>query len=217
MQSEHLSCGVARQKAMAGRSILWITIIGGIAFGAPRAGLAEKRAIPGRQAICGPQCVQLILAQYGEKAKLLGLIDEIQGTRIEEGSSMDALRVALQQRGLHTCPMKIGEDVRIEWPHPVLLHLKGQDVDNHFAVQLPSPDSSQARIWLRPGELRMAPWEEAACWRSGTVLLTAPEPIRDPHLAFHSQHKRWWWLAVPVGSLFLCFPFFRYLTRKKET
>ncbi len=164
-----------------------------------------EQEVAGPGAICGPQCVQRILRHFGMEESLVDLIREIQPTDVSEGSTLDVLQRALRKRGLHTAAMKIGPRVRIQWPHPVLVHLRRDDGEGHYVVQFPSSTQHEERFWLGPGGMQTVARGTVSARRSGALLLVSPEPISDPSEAFVVTSGSWWWAAVPISIVVLCF------------
>src|SRR5687768_5338967 len=127
---------------------------------------------------CGPRCTHFILNYYGIPADLYELITEIHDPGVMQGTSLEAIKGALERRGVHTSAIQIGSSSYLNWPHPVIVHLPGAQLGGHYVVQLsPSAGDDQHLVWLGlQGKTRVSVQRLAAA-RSGVVLLTSPEPI----------------------------------------
>lgn len=85
------------------------------------------------QRVCGPRCVQWVLARYGIEADLVQLVRETQWPDFEAGASFHAMQAALERRGLFTQALK---SPSIEnWDVPIIIQerLAGEAIA-HFAV-----------------------------------------------------------------------------------
>ncbi len=155
----------------------------GLMFLAWSAILATVAAAAG-QPYCGPWCVEYVLKYYGHDADLIALIREIQWPDLESGASLDAMDRALRTRGLHTFAMTISPEARLNWPFPVILHLRGEGgSQGHFVVWLPPSRTDEAQVWWGLDGIHRVSESQLAAQRSGAVLLTSPQPIEDPPCA----------------------------------
>ena|GEM_PF-3531482 len=143
--------------------------------------------------ICGPKCVQEMLRLYGkENEDIIRLVREIQWPEVRKGATLANVAQALEKRGIHTFAMSISPSARIVWQHPVIVHLNpkpGEEM-GHFVVWLPESQGDTVRIWNMSVNIQQ---ENERLWskeRSGAVLLTSPEPIRDPGKALK-------WVGLP--------------------
>jgi Peptidase C39 family len=171
--------------------------------------------------VCGPRCVQYVLRHFGLSADLSDLIHEMQWPEIERGTNLVAIQEALQKRGVFTRAVRVGTDVELRWPHPVIVHLSAADQEiGHFVVQLPSDEPGNAIVWIGLDGWVMGDKQKLAARRSGFVLLTAPEPILDPMSGFvvpdsGSRFRRWGLiLATALATLALSKYF---LSRRAKT
>ncbi len=168
---------------------LWFVALRATAFGQP-VDLAGALGSPPRDLVCGPRCVQFLIQYYFKKnLDLTDLVREIQWPDIERGARLDTISESLQKRGLFTCPMRIGSEMRIDWPYPVLVHLgKNLDENGHFVVWLPTSSSGKDEIWFGVDGVRQEIPYDLARKRSGFILLTAPKPILNPKAAIYERN-----------------------------
>jgi hypothetical protein len=175
-------CVVGDARAQAGRSA------------AGRAG--RPPLTPQADLTCGPRCVLAILGYYGKPEEdLIELVREIQWPDLESGSTLASLGEALQRRGIFTKAMTIGANARLRWPHPVVIHIRGERGGGHYVVWVPSASKGEARVWAGLGGWQRGPWEEVARGRSGAILITAPAPIRHPEAAVYDPVQE----VLPLG------------------
>ena len=142
--------------------------------------VADETRIDG---LCGPRAVQRVLAWYGIDAELHALAAEIQP--LAENSSMAALQDALGKRGIDATAFDVGSSIRIHCSRPAIVHLRGRNGFEHFAVVLPQGTSTslegqppkcaadESCLWLGPDDVQCVPDELFGDLRSGPVLLTA--------------------------------------------
>jgi ABC-type bacteriocin/lantibiotic exporter with double-glycine peptidase domain len=153
-------------------------------FGARSGRVVAPSAVKGgprevNDLICGPRCVQFVLAHYTHDADLIELAKEIQWPNVEAGATLHDLANALSKRGVHTKPIRVNNSASpLRWPHPVILHLNVANGRGHYVVWAPTPGGGDGEIWLGPQEQRTK-WEKLWERRSGFALLTSPEPIGD--------------------------------------
>jgi hypothetical protein len=125
--------------------------------------------------------VQRILQYFGQDEDLLSLIRELQWPAIESGTSLKALREALERRGIHSVAVSIDRDHEIDWPKPAIVHLSNCGY-NHYVVWLPpQPPKLGARLWNGGSSTQFAA-ANFNSMRSGPVILTSDAPIDDPAL-----------------------------------
>lgn len=136
--------------------------------------------------VCGPRCLQYILNWYDKDEDLIDLVREVQWPDLEAGATMASLDKAMQSRGIHTFPMRVGADARFCWHSPVLLHLLGEGGESgigHFVVWLPSSDATHANVWAGLAGVQSGSAEALAGRCSGYALLTSGREITDPSSA----------------------------------
>lgn len=128
--------------------------------------------------VCGPRCVQYVLAHYGRDADLMSLVREMQWPHLEAGSSVGSVERALSDRGIEVASIADIAAKDLTWPTPVIVHLR--DVTNHqvghFAVLLQN-DGKNVRLWMGMEgvvELSLSGLRERF---SGVAVLTALTPI----------------------------------------
>lgn len=148
--------------------------------------------------VCGPRCVQYLLQYYGREADLIELVREIQWPDLASGASLDALDKALNERGIHTFGMQLAPQARLEWPYPVLIHLKVEGAEiGHYAVWLPS-SSGKVALWNGLLGIQQVSGGELAKCGTGAILLTAPKTITNPASAVKGA-------GLPTFTWVLCF------------
>lgn len=147
--------------------------------GSSKASSTEQKTENFGSQICGPRCVQRVLAEYGQDVDLLELVKEIQWPATENGSSFEQLAQALEKRGIHSKSVVLKPPVRIEWNHPAIVQINQGDV-SHFVVWMPpSKPDSIGRVWdesLTDAVKAPGGFEQL---RSGPVLLTSDQPILE--------------------------------------
>lgn len=160
--------------------MLFLATAIGCAYSPARA-LADEPVPLGGNVYCGPQCVKRVLRYFDINVDLPDLVREIQWPDVYSGSSMDALRSALESRGLLTRAVTIPKTVDIDWTHPVIVHLRRKN-EEHFVVWLPEGvDSTSPVVWdsslglLGSGDALPA----FNALRTGPVLLTSDRAIAD--------------------------------------
>jgi hypothetical protein len=140
--------------------------------------------------VCGPRCVRQILGIYGmPEPDLIDLVREMQWPDIEAGSSLAAVDEALRRRGVHTARLRVGPQVRVRWPHPVIIHIDGDEGGGHYIVRVPSDSDRYETVWTGLGGWRRGPWDEVSRGRSGAILITAPVPIHRPSDALYDPSR----------------------------
>jgi ABC-type bacteriocin/lantibiotic exporter with double-glycine peptidase domain len=164
------------------RILCTCVVVGSVQGGANCHGLETADG----DAYCGPRCTHFVLAQYGIQSNLYDLASQLAEP---EGASLSRIKLALESNGLFTYAFEVGNDVAIDWPHPVIVHLRGKNHGGHYVVQLPSSQTGKARLWLGlEGEV-IVPTETLSGSRSGAVLLTSPSRIENPELAFRNANR----------------------------
>jgi hypothetical protein len=156
-----------------------------------------------RDSICGPRCVQMILAQYDKEVDLMDLVKETQWPEIENGANLAALEKALKSRGVFTCAIKLAPEAELVWKHPVLVHVDDGGTLGHFVVWIPPSASRPPVVWEWLKGTREWSHRQGPSW-SGNVLLTAPRPIEDPASAVRSPHSTRMVLIVLGAVLVAC-------------
>ena len=157
---------------------------------------------PGRMdVLCGPRCADFVLDfLHRPNPGIASLAKEMAPPDHMPGTTFDAIKTAIERRGVHTAALKIPADAVISWPYPVIAHLKSNRFpDGHFCIWLPSSSWWQVHVWLaKPGTVATI-WDEStfAAERSGYVLLTSPDPIIDPERAVAFPVLR----ALTIGIL----------------
>ncbi len=136
--------------------------------------------------VCGPRSLQYILSTLKPSAApdLLEIVTRVQ-PEFEKGSSLPRLKDYLEDQGLFTAAIKPASNSTIVWPHPVLLHLRGEN-DNlgHYVVLLPTSDRSIATMWSGlAGITRMPTWRLSERIDGG-ALLVSPQPIKEATFFF---------------------------------
>jgi len=150
------------------------------------------------QSVCGPRCVRRVLQYFGRDAELVDLIREMQDGDVERPSSLEAVSVALEKRGVRSFAMRIASDAVLRWRYPVVVHLDGKATPGHFAVWLPTSTSHATEVWMGLALVETMSAREFGRRRSGAVLLTSDEPITDPGDSVSSLRR------VTAGALFYC-------------
>lgn len=157
--------------------------------------------------ICGPLCARLILQKLGKEADLTALIREIQWPNLEQGTTLDALAGALENRGLYTHALRVAPGTRLRWPWPVLVHYQPHHGNvGHFAVWTPEPNGrgDDFTVWDPKLCCGRNPEAEFSRRMSGAVLLVAPGPITDPGSAVGmGQFERRCWNCAAILSFLL--------------
>ena len=141
------------------------------------------------QSVCGPRCVRCVLRHFGRDEDLLDLIREMQEGDVDQPSSMEAVSMALEKRGIRTFAMRLAPGAVLQWPHPVVVHLQAEGEPGHFAVWLPTSTPIATEPWMGLGLLRTMTGREFGRRRSGAALLTSDEPITYPGDAVSSLRR----------------------------
>ncbi len=133
----------------------------------------------GYDMFCGPRCVQYILAQYGQKAQLPELIEEMQERYWRNGCSLMAVNQALNKRGIHTHALQVSGDTTLVCSTPMVVHLAptNEKDTGHFVVQLPSTPTEPVPLWTGLAGVQLMDLDELRKKRSGAALLTSSKPI----------------------------------------
>lgn len=141
---------------------------------------------------CGPRCVQAVLRYYGRREELRPLVDEIQDSDWRRGSTLAAIQSALERRDIHTAALRISNETRIDWPNPVIMHLRPLRSDGigHFVVILPQDASDSAAVWCGLSGVQRVKPHVLMDASSGVILLTASTPIQTPLLAVRRSAER---------------------------
>lgn len=152
----------------------------------------------GGDVVCGPRCVQFLLRWYDKGDEdLIALARELQWPELEAGASLQGIQVALENRGIHTYPMRVSPAATLQWSHPVLLHLhRGTDSDDgralgHYVVWLPSSTGADHDVWNGLAGTSTRPRRHVEGRMSGAILLTSPFPITDPSQAVRRNVFPW--------------------------
>ena len=170
--------------------------------------------------LCGPLAVLKVLQECGREGELISIVQDCETNSAQVGASMLDLSDCLQKRGVSTASIWIGSDMRIEWRHPVILHLhESSENGGHYVVQLPCEERNHARVWFGPGREALISNAELATRRSGAVLLTAPHPIPHPTKAVtqidSALWKPWVWAAVSLVVIAV-HKYFRLFSQSEE-
>lgn len=140
--------------------------------------------------ICGPRCVQYVLAHFGIDSDVIDLAKEIQWPDLESGASLKKLADAMEARGLHTCALRINASQNIKWQFPVIFHTNPENSRiGHFQVWLPGSNDSGVQIWDGREGLISIPQDEWMRLRSGAILLLSPETISNPETAITESSR----------------------------
>ena len=150
----------------------------------------EKNPERERDIICGPRCVQYVLAHFGIDSDVIDLAKEIQWPDLESGASLKKLADALEARGLHTCALSINASQKLKWQFPVIFHTNPENSRiGHFQVWLPGSNDSGVQIWDGREGLISIPQDEWMRLRSGAILLLSPETISNPETAITESSR----------------------------
>ncbi len=171
--------------------------------------------------VCGPRCVQYILKHYGQQVELHDLIQELQWPNLEAGSNLADLQKSLNKRGIHTAAIQLSPGAKLDWPEPVLVHLKlGTSITpetlGHFVVWLPSSTNDIVHLWFGPKGVHQGTNARFAGICSGGMLLISRNPIADSQLAVYGSVREWiasrvlWTGAV----LFVCASVYRLIVNR---
>jgi len=134
---------------------------------------------------CGPRCVQFVLEHFGQREDLRPLVQEIQDRDWRRGSTLAALQLALERRGLYTTALRVGARSRVDWPTPVIAHLNPQTATGlgHFVVLLPGGGDGGLRVWCGLAGVQPVSCKQFSGLWSGAVILTSEVPIEAPFAA----------------------------------
>lgn len=137
--------------------------------------------------LCGPRCALEVLKYYGNDVRdvleVAKHLDQFDG---ERGTTLASIARYLESQGVHTKIISLASDIEVDWPYPAIAHLVGGGATGHFIVLMPqatrNPDLGPL---VYDG---VAQWRrmERSSWiqlRSGVVMLTAPQEIRDHQIA----------------------------------
>ena len=133
----------------------------------------ERIHIDGLSMACGPRAVEEIMKFYGLPCSFIDLFDEISPN--EEGSSMLDLALCLENHGIKTLPVDLGENLQIRWPFPILVHLKDRK-GGHFAV-LRVSEINRVELSLGQGAFKNGSWKDLRGICSSSMLLTSDKEI----------------------------------------
>jgi len=126
---------------------------------------------------CGPRCVQFVLGSFEIQEDLIELVVEIKGGNLDEGASFLSLQHALEERGLHTMPIRTSLDwVLHEWGEMAIVHCENRNKEGHFVVLDSRSRSGNGQFWdgLRGMYLQLP----ADLQSTENFLLVSAEEIR---------------------------------------
>lgn len=135
---------------------------------------------------CGPYCIQYLLKSHlNLHVDVVDLIKETQWPSLEAGADLQHLQECLNSRGVSTSAQLIDHADDLNWPAPVLVHLKqavdsAGSSDQHFVVWLPSSTGQRIEIWDGGNGFRTMAPSAFRSLRSGYVLLTSKNAITNP-------------------------------------
>ncbi len=171
---------------------------GALASDPPKAAGVPERA---QDLVCGPRCIQYVLRHYGQDADLIDLVKEVQWPNLEAGATLAAVETALNKRGIHTQAISITAGGRLQWPHPVVLHVRGDGDLGHFVVWLGRTEAGADVVWDGLSGSQTGPWDKLYTHCTGTALLTAPAPIDCPQDAVERMASPMATACVAVAGL----------------
>ncbi|MDR0610070.1 MAG: hypothetical protein LBG58_08175 [Planctomycetaceae bacterium] len=130
---------------------------------------------------------------YGkEQEDIIRLVREIQYPELLEGATLSKVAEALEKRGIYTFAMKIKPSAAACLELSGVMHLspRSKEQIGHYVVGLPDSHDNDLHIWN--GDQGIQNHQERIWFqeRSGTVLLTSPEPITRPDKAVK-------WVGLP--------------------
>ena len=180
------------------------TVLAAISCNSCVADGAARKPVPRGDFVCGPRCVQYVLRNYGVQSRLVDLVREIQWPAIEDGATLDSLERAFNSRSISTCAITIAPGCQLNWPYPVIVHLKETDGQlGHFVVWLPTSQRSMADVWTGLDGIQRGSAFKLAAKMSGAVLLTANMPITNPHEAVRRATRDPLWFRASTGGLLI--------------
>jgi len=158
---------------------------------------AQDAATVVGEAVCGPRCVEFVLAWYGRPVEASDLVWELQGGQPDRMVSAAALDEALRRRGVHTRVVRVDGWDAPTWPHPAVLHLRQPNGAGHFVVWVPPKDGRAAALWDGREGFTAGLTSTQVTGLSGVVVLTSPDPIPEtPTIEVGTETPRWpLWLA----------------------
>jgi ABC-type bacteriocin/lantibiotic exporter with double-glycine peptidase domain len=171
---------------MLASSVVWLggSVRHGLADEPPtnESSATEARNGPSGDIVCGPRCVQFLLRYYGrEDEQLIDLVRELQWPQLEAGTSLADIEANLRRHAIHTHALSLGAAARLDWPHPVVVHLDASDrTMGHFVVLLPPMDGDVVTVWAGLQGIASGNWLTLRTRMSGYALLTSPTPIARP-------------------------------------
>lgn len=195
--------------SMTRRSFCIVAIIACCRLGVVEsADRADDRLRRMSDVVCGPRCAQFVLDRFGIQTDLVRLVEETQWPRFEEGTTLRLLEEALARRGIESAPLRIDPSARLDWPHPVIAHMRPPTVDEpgHYIVLLPEKIDGKVKVWDGLAGTRVMTSDEFHDRCSGTVLLTSPTPIDDPLAAVRrpvGRRARLWLIAGGIAASIL--------------
>ncbi len=141
---------------------------------------------------CGPRCVQFVLDHFRSKVELIDLVREMQWPNVEAGTTLETVRNALTSRGVYTAALDIAPHARLDWPHPVIVHLNASRGKlGHYVVWLPEPPRNEVVLWTGLAGYHQGSEKQFQKLRSGAILLTSPTPIAHPESAIADRPAQW--------------------------
>lgn len=165
-----------------------VAIVSAMRLSLPQASATE---VPGViDSVCGPRCVQYVLARYGVRVELHDLIVELQWPEVSKGASLADLARALEGRGIRTRLSVAPRLDAYEAAQPAIAYIRGETQLGHFVV-----------VERRDGALVL--------WDGATGTLNAPESIDVPVLLTSSlamgptvgYPDRWIFLCLAAGLI----------------
>lgn len=173
--------------------------------------------------VCGPRCVEYVLGSYGRQIPLIRLVDEMSGTNLDQGTSLDALRRSLIRHGVYAQAISLRGRYRVHWKSPVIMHLKyTSSLANklgHFVVLLPESDMRHAHVWNGLNGIEVGTWDNFSGMASDVALLTSSVPISDAD-ALRAVQRRFGFieqLSTVVFCSLVCILFLTAWPRSKRS
>lgn len=224
--SEHRPSPWATCLSTASRALIVLTIASSIIGAASHLGTGHVHAENDNSVVererfrqqpdvfCGPRSVAFVLEYYGRQEQLADLVREMQWPDVELGTSMQAIRDALERRGIHTRAVRRQPGTIVRSTRPVIVHVhpNGDSTRGHFVVWLPGSTNRTVSIWNGLHGLQEIPIERFLSEMSGVVLCTSRNPaeVHGSALVRSTRLRRfvcgpladmWLVLFPPIGIL----------------
>lgn len=159
--------------------------------------------------LCGPIAVEAILRHYGKRSELAEIIDAVYRDTDETISSMAALSQVLNEHGVSTLAVHLGNGAAPCWNAPAIIHLRSPTCypDGHFVVVWPidtavgGSDVNCVAVSLTAPRIEHVAWTDLDELRSPVVLLTSPVSIDAAACGYSRGGARRWGMGILLGAI----------------